>query len=224
MPLIGEVTICASEPRFSPRRSPWRRSARRPPTSSSGGTKGYYPEEDEAVREIIAAFEQETGKQVELAFYPESELPDKIEAALEAGQPPDFAFGSLARQLCSDMGLRRSARGSHRTPIGHFSRPVRSGRSSTRHDCSTRGPARTPCTGCRWAYRPTMSTSGRACWSRRASPLDDIPKEWERVLVVLVRPGAAGGAQGAGPRRHLGRRLGHVGRGRRHARPNSTSS
>jgi multiple sugar transport system substrate-binding protein len=32
--------------------------------------KGYYEQEDEAVREIIAAFEQETGKQVELAFYP----------------------------------------------------------------------------------------------------------------------------------------------------------
>ena len=33
--------------------------------------KGYYPQEDEAVREIIAAFEQETGKQVELVFYPQ---------------------------------------------------------------------------------------------------------------------------------------------------------
>ena len=28
--------------------------------------KGYYAQEDEAVREIIAAFEQKTGKQVEL--------------------------------------------------------------------------------------------------------------------------------------------------------------
>ena len=32
--------------------------------------KGYYPQEDAAVREIIAAFEQESGKQVELDFYP----------------------------------------------------------------------------------------------------------------------------------------------------------
>jgi multiple sugar transport system substrate-binding protein len=54
--------------------------------------KGYYEQEDEAVREIIAAFEQATGKQVELAFYPEAEIADQIEAALEAGQPPDFAF------------------------------------------------------------------------------------------------------------------------------------
>ena len=31
--------------------------------------KGYYAQEDEAVRETIAAFEQESGKQVELVFY-----------------------------------------------------------------------------------------------------------------------------------------------------------
>ena len=35
------------------------------------------------------------------------------------------------------------------------------------------------------------------------------------VLVVLVRPGPAGGPQGPRPRRHLGRRPGHVGRGAR---------
>jgi multiple sugar transport system substrate-binding protein len=55
--------------------------------------EGYYAQEDEAVREIIAAFEQETGKQVELAFYAQAEIADQIEAALEAGRPPDFAFG-----------------------------------------------------------------------------------------------------------------------------------
>ena len=31
--------------------------------------EGSYAEEDEAVKEIIAAFEQESGKQVELVFY-----------------------------------------------------------------------------------------------------------------------------------------------------------
>jgi multiple sugar transport system substrate-binding protein len=55
--------------------------------------EGFYPQEDEAVREIIAAFEQDTGKQVQLVQYPQAELPDKIEAALQAGQPPDFVFG-----------------------------------------------------------------------------------------------------------------------------------
>ena len=55
--------------------------------------KGYYAQEDEALREIIAAFEQKTGKQVELVLQPQAELPDKLEAALEADQPPDFTFG-----------------------------------------------------------------------------------------------------------------------------------
>jgi multiple sugar transport system substrate-binding protein len=55
--------------------------------------KGYYDQEDEAVAEIIEAFEKDTGKQVELLFYSNEELPGALEAALEAGQPPDFAFG-----------------------------------------------------------------------------------------------------------------------------------
>jgi len=57
--------------------------------------KGYYDQEDEAVREIIAAFEQGSGNRVELAQPTEGELPDKIVAALGTGHPPDFAFGVL---------------------------------------------------------------------------------------------------------------------------------
>jgi ABC-type glycerol-3-phosphate transport system substrate-binding protein len=56
--------------------------------------EGYYPEEDAALREIIAAFEQETGKQVALVQFQQNELPHDIGAALEVGQPPDFAFGA----------------------------------------------------------------------------------------------------------------------------------
>jgi multiple sugar transport system substrate-binding protein len=59
--------------------------------------EGFYPQEDKAVRETIAAFETE-GKHVELVFYPQAELPEKIEAALAAGQPPDFAFGTFIRR------------------------------------------------------------------------------------------------------------------------------
>ncbi len=56
--------------------------------------KGFYPQEDQAVREIIAAFEQETGKQVELVQPTQDELFEKAETALQAGQPPDFLWGS----------------------------------------------------------------------------------------------------------------------------------
>jgi multiple sugar transport system substrate-binding protein len=55
--------------------------------------EGYYAQEDEAIREIIAAFEQSSGKQVELTFYEDAELLHKLGAALEAGRPPGFAFG-----------------------------------------------------------------------------------------------------------------------------------
>jgi multiple sugar transport system substrate-binding protein len=55
--------------------------------------EGYYAQEDEAVREIIAAFEKETGKRAELAFYPQAEVQERIDSALEVGEPPDFAFG-----------------------------------------------------------------------------------------------------------------------------------
>jgi multiple sugar transport system substrate-binding protein len=57
--------------------------------------KGFYAQEDEAVTEIVAAFEQGSGKQVELVLYELAEFPNAIEAALEAGRPPDFAFGNL---------------------------------------------------------------------------------------------------------------------------------
>src|SRR5918992_1497229 len=55
--------------------------------------EGVYPEEDEAVGEIIAAFEQGTGKEVELVLGPQEELLRDLVAALEAGRrPPDFIF------------------------------------------------------------------------------------------------------------------------------------
>jgi multiple sugar transport system substrate-binding protein len=55
--------------------------------------KGYDAQEDTALREIVAAFEEETGKQVEVTLLPLAEQPPHIEAALDAGHPPDVAFG-----------------------------------------------------------------------------------------------------------------------------------
>ncbi len=56
--------------------------------------QGFYPQADEAVAEIVAAFEQETGKQVELVQPAQDELFDKAQAALAAGRPPDFLWGT----------------------------------------------------------------------------------------------------------------------------------
>jgi multiple sugar transport system substrate-binding protein len=57
--------------------------------------KASYAQEEQALTETIAAFEQKTGKRVELIFYPDNELPGKLVAALASGQAPDFAFGNL---------------------------------------------------------------------------------------------------------------------------------
>lgn len=55
--------------------------------------KGFTPEEDAAVREIVAAFEQKTGKQVELVLEEWEPLRDDTVAAIAAGwRPPDFVF------------------------------------------------------------------------------------------------------------------------------------
>jgi multiple sugar transport system substrate-binding protein len=56
----------------------------------------FHAQEDEAVAQIIAAFEQETGKQVELVQPAQGEIVDKVQAALAADQPPDFLFGASA--------------------------------------------------------------------------------------------------------------------------------
>ena len=57
-------------------------------------SKGYYPEQDEGVRRVVEDFQKDTGTSVELAFYPERDLPVKLRAALEAGQPPDVSNAS----------------------------------------------------------------------------------------------------------------------------------
>jgi multiple sugar transport system substrate-binding protein len=67
--------------------------------------KGFYAQEDEALAEIVAAFEQKTGKQVEVALYDELELPAMIVAALEADRPPDFAWGLEIAQYIAAWAL-----------------------------------------------------------------------------------------------------------------------
>jgi multiple sugar transport system substrate-binding protein len=60
--------------------------------------QGFYPEEDAAVAEVIAAFEQETGKEIELVQPTQDEILDKAQLALEAGEPPDFLFSTLSER------------------------------------------------------------------------------------------------------------------------------
>ena len=54
--------------------------------------EGFYPEEDTAIEAVVAAYEQASGKDVELTFYSQEEVTDKTLAALDAGDPPDLAL------------------------------------------------------------------------------------------------------------------------------------
>jgi ABC-type glycerol-3-phosphate transport system substrate-binding protein len=69
--------------------------------------KGFYAQEDEAVAEIVAAFEQETGKRVEIVQPTQDEMHDKAQAAIDAGLPPDFLFGFFSTRKTPN-GLTRA--------------------------------------------------------------------------------------------------------------------
>ena len=178
--------------------------------------QGYYAQEDEAVREIIAAFEQESGKQVELVFYQQDGASgqDRRRRWRPAGRPTSRS--AIARQLHLGMGLRRSARGPHRHRRPLFG-PVRSGRARPgamllNAEDRAEGPVRAA-DGPHDQPRPRLEEPPGAGGIHPRGH----PEGVGRVLVVLVRPGPAGGAPGTGPRRHLGRRPHDVGRGQRHS-------
>jgi multiple sugar transport system substrate-binding protein len=82
--------------------------------------EGWYPDENRAVAELVAAFEQKTGKQVELLQPTQDELSDNIEAALAARQPPDFAYGILLQNY-DDQWAYEDRLVELRDAVGHFS-------------------------------------------------------------------------------------------------------
>jgi multiple sugar transport system substrate-binding protein len=139
--------------------------------------KGYYAQEDEAVREIIAAFEQDTGKQVELVSYSLDELPGKLEAALEAGKPPDFAFGILI-----DLSMSRWAFDDRLVDltdaVGHFA-------DLFDPDALTRWMLLNEKTGQKALYGLPMGQNAnyvhvwKSLLEQAGFTLDDIPKPWD---------------------------------------------
>ena len=70
--------------------------------------KGFYPQADKAIAEIVAAFEQESGKGVELVQIDQYEMPDQAGAALATGVSPDFLYPALG-EWHRPVGLRGPA-------------------------------------------------------------------------------------------------------------------
>jgi multiple sugar transport system substrate-binding protein len=140
--------------------------------------KGFYPQEDQAVREIIAAFEQESGKGVELVQVAQSEMLAKAEAALGAGQPPDFLFASAA----SIHGVTQWAYEDRLVDLAADLAPVLGLFDADAIEASTLLDGKT---GRRGLYALPMArySNNVHVWNRlleRAGfTLADIPKEWE---------------------------------------------
>ena len=139
--------------------------------------QGFYPQEDEALAEVVAAFEQSSGKHVELILIPQAELPPHIEAALEAGRPPDVAFGLWLVTYSPKWALEDRLVDLTDT-VGHFSDLF----DPNQLDRAVLLNART---GKRALYGLPMGQISNyihvweSLLERTGLSLDDIPKEWE---------------------------------------------
>jgi multiple sugar transport system substrate-binding protein len=58
--------------------------------------KGFFPEEDEALRRVVASWERRTGTRVELSFFGTHDIMPRVLSAVEARRPPDVAFAHIA--------------------------------------------------------------------------------------------------------------------------------
>jgi multiple sugar transport system substrate-binding protein len=58
-------------------------------------SKGFYPQEDKALDDVIAKFQKKTGVKVELSRYAPQEMIPKTVAALDAGNPPDVVYADV---------------------------------------------------------------------------------------------------------------------------------
>ncbi len=140
--------------------------------------KGFYPQEDAAVAEIIAAFEQKTGKQVELVQPAQVRRSKRRRRRSRPGSRPTSCSAPRA-DTGSPHGLTRTGWSTSRAsspPSWTCSMPT----PSTRPPCSTARPADAASTPCRWAGIPTTSMSGTASWSGPASRSPTFPRSGRR--------------------------------------------
>jgi multiple sugar transport system substrate-binding protein len=139
--------------------------------------KGFYAQEDEAVEEIIAAFEQDSGKQVELVQPTQDEMVDQAPAAVEVGEPPDFLFGTFIVNYISKWALDDRLVDLTDT-VGHFS-------NLFDPDALAWWVLLNEKTGNRALYALPMgrTTNHIHVWKsllvQAGFTLEDIPREWE---------------------------------------------
>jgi multiple sugar transport system substrate-binding protein len=139
--------------------------------------KGYYTQEDEAVREVIAAFEQKSGKQVELVQSAQDEMFAKVEEAFAAGHPPDFLF--------TFPTVRHMARWAYEDRLADLENIVAPSRDLFDSDLIEMSTLLNGKTGRRGLYALPMGRNSihvhvwTSLLERAGFTLADIPKTWE---------------------------------------------
>ncbi|MEM7757975.1 MAG: ABC transporter substrate-binding protein [Cyanobacteria bacterium P01_A01_bin.40] len=68
--------------------------------------KGYYPEEDEALRNVVNNWMEQTNNQVKLSFYTNDELSHKTQRAIQAGDPPDILMNDGGDRTIGSLAWR----------------------------------------------------------------------------------------------------------------------
>jgi multiple sugar transport system substrate-binding protein len=141
--------------------------------------KGFYPEEDQAVRELVAAFGKETGREVQLAFYAQQgELPARTAAAVEAGRPPDFVYGI-------GISLLYFPRWAHEGRLVDLTDALGPSAAQFDKDAIADATLLDGSTGRRGLYALPMGRNTnhvhawRSLLERAGLTLGDVPKEWE---------------------------------------------
>ncbi|MFY7803476.1 MAG: ABC transporter substrate-binding protein [Limnoraphis robusta] len=65
--------------------------------------RGYYPQQDEALEQIVADWKKKTNNSVELIFFSEDETISKAIQAVENGNPPDILFSERAEYTLTPL-------------------------------------------------------------------------------------------------------------------------
>ena len=164
---------------FSPRRSSWRRSAPRPPTSWCGGRKGFNRRGGrggQGDHRRLRAEDRQAGR-ARLASARGAGGRARGGARGRASRPTSLFTASRSQPLRRN-GPTRVGSSTSRTRSA-TSRTCSTRTRSSAPPCSTRRPAGAASTCCRWACATNHVHVWKSLLERAGFTLADIPKEWE---------------------------------------------
>ena len=97
------VVACNSEPQLQNDEVVRPRSPTKENVLQIWWDKGYYREEDEALRTVVSNWEKQTSNRAKLSFYTNDELSQKTQRAIQAGDPPDILMNDGGDRTISSL-------------------------------------------------------------------------------------------------------------------------